>query len=430
MIPLLIEPEEPLVFPRPPSDAPPEMAASGHWPAPSVVSDAIHAALHRTFPQVQLWEQNHATRRHGHYANRSSKGQRFGSLVTAGPFPCRHFPDRAEWFFPGPSHAVIDAAKSISSLLPAPSPNDAGRPPKSWLHPLKTGWAFGSPTEPLTRLWWSKDSLERFLSGGVVNPDDLYPDEAFYRLDEGNPALRLNPGIGLGALATLPLRKGSVVEGLQTWFDSDAATLLMGRQHRVCRARRLDRDLYLDQLLPLSAPITSQRVAWLLLSPAVFPVIEANPTQAVPAHPGGWLPTWISPETGQVQLKKNRPPRSGLHRDSWRQQIAALPALDCRLVAACVPAPILISGWSERKHLAADHPSLAMPGPKSVHRAVPAGAVYFFEGPDAAELADQLAWHGSERQNVRTLHHRRSTLFGEKGFGLGVCGPWDYSPCA
>jgi len=67
-------------------------------------------------------------------------------------------------------------------------------------------------------------------------------------------------------------------------------------------------------------------------------------------------------------------------------------------------------------------------GAKSTHLAVPAGAVYYFEA-DSAEAAAQLAaalnWHGADTQPT-TLRNRRSTLLGEKGFGLGVCGTWQF----
>ena len=67
-------------------------------------------------------------------------------------------------------------------------------------------------------------------------------------------------------------------------------------------------------------------------------------------------------------------------------------------------------------------------GAKSTQLAVPAGAVYYFEAEsaeDAANLAAALNWHGKE-DNPAMIKNRRSTLMGEKGFGLGVCGTWKY----
>jgi CRISPR-associated protein Cmr3 len=65
---------------------------------------------------------------------------------------------------------------------------------------------------------------------------------------------------------------------------------------------------------------------------------------------------------------------------------------------------------------------------KPTHLAVPAGSVYYFEcrDPEAARvLAAALNWHG-EDTSPTTIKNRRSTLMGEKGFGLGVCGTWDF----
>ena len=68
-----------------------------------------------------------------------------------------------------------------------------------------------------------------------------------------------------------------------------------------------------------------------------------------------------------------------------------------------------------------------MPGAQSTHLAVPAGAVYHFEtekDEDARNLAAALNWHGGT--NGTEIKNRRSTLLGEKGFGLGVCGTWQF----
>ena len=67
-------------------------------------------------------------------------------------------------------------------------------------------------------------------------------------------------------------------------------------------------------------------------------------------------------------------------------------------------------------------------GAKPTQLAVPAGAVYYFKcttAEDAANLASVLNWNGSDT-NPTTIKNRRSTLFGEKGFGLGVCGTWHF----
>jgi hypothetical protein len=54
--------------------------------------------------------------------------------------------------------------------------------------------------------------------------------------------------------------------------------------------------------------------------------------------------------------------------------------------------------------------------------------VYYFEAESEAAaqaLAAALNWHGRDTSPT-TIKNRRSTLMGEKGFGLGVCGPWQF----
>ena len=48
----------------------------------------------------------------------------------------------------------------------------------------------------------------------------------------------------------------------------------------------------------------------------------------------------------------------------------------------------------------------------------------------AARLADAFSWHGSKEENPQRdkIVNRRSALMGEKGFGLGVCGVWEFFP--
>jgi len=87
----------------------------------------------------------------------------------------------------------------------------------------------------------------------------------------------------------------------------------------------------------------------------------------------------------------------------------------------------VITGWS-----LGDDPDEAdrkRGGAKSTLLAVPAGAVYYFEADSPSEaqaLADVLNWHGKHQSGEpRRIRNRRSTLMGEKGYGLGVCAPWN-----
>jgi hypothetical protein len=132
----------------------------------------------------------------------------------------------------------------------------------------------------------------------------------------------------------------------------------------------------------------------------------------------------VDPDSGRVLL------RAGLGVAKARRRgpdAVAGRELDVRLVAARIPKPIAISGWSERLHLEDERKmedGKPDRGPRATVLAVPAGAVYYFEGPDAGVLAGLLNWHGAQRSGVARIVNRRSSLRGEQGYGIGVCGTW------
>jgi hypothetical protein len=137
-----------------------------------------------------------------------------------------------------------------------------------------------------------------------------------------------------------------------------------------------------------------------------------------------------------VLLKPRLDRQSGARQD-WRDAIRKQPFIKAFLVAACVPKPIFLSGWSDRKHLPAkpDDPLVTAlklqtgSVPRAGYYAVPAGAAYYFEVPDGEDpnlLFDLLSWHSQNPYNTAVSIRRRSTLFGEQGFGLGVCSSWDF----
>jgi hypothetical protein len=342
--------------------------------------------------------------------------------------------------------------------------------------PVPLRYPLGSTKEPSKEEplpWWTKEAIEAHLRGGQVpaapwayGDDSLFArewhtgiaiDPATQTTGHGDAAgkiyaaqyLRLRDGVTLGIHATMPVKNGQSdkrEERITKLFPASRA-LIVGGQQRICRVEELtraDHPLSLDQLLPVSPTITGDRVKWLLLSPAVFPAIPGD-KENISAHRGGWLPNWVAPsdgfracqgdkvievKAGQVLLKAESARGSRESREAWRERVRKADFLDCRLVAACVPKPIVLTGWTERVHLLKHEKSEAgeeiKHGPRPTLLAVPAGAVYYFEGPDALRLGEALAWHGTRRENISTIKNRRSTLMGEKGFGLGVCGTWDF----
>jgi CRISPR-associated protein Cmr3 len=464
------------------------VGSGGHgarWPAPSVMFDAIHAALWRAFPEPESWEYTHHFGRSGYrnYGDDAPKTKRFGSLTTVGPFPVKE----GRWLFPRPldvtlgpkEHAgstKVDAEKGTKPHLWLMAPLPENDPGKSDLTlPLAVGAesrrlrlvasrTMPGKAEPAP--WWTRAAYTRYLEGTL----DGQPDEAGVEDGAGNSAaemlphdelfegewttgigmdaesgsqdgkriysaeyLRLKDKVSLGISAALPVGKAPSVEGIDRLWNG-SGTVIVGGQQRACHVERVIQGSAAE-LLPRGGGITGHRVKWVLFSPAVYPAIEAGTDkqgQPLQAHPGGWLPNWICPRTGQVLLKRGAVDRQGQSREVWRVQVRALPgfAPETRLVAARVGKPQVLTGWSDSFH--ANHHDVgpdgrgSAVGPKPTLLAVPAGSVYYFECASEAEardLAAALNWHGAP--GGTGVVNRRSTLLGEKGFGLGVCGNWN-----
>ncbi len=388
-------------------------SSSGHgarWPEPNILFDALHAALHRAYPeQPGEWEHLHRAGKSGRYTE--TRDKRFGSLKTAGPFPC----EGEAWYFPRPQDAVRGGV-----LRPLKAAEGQSNLPAPLRYPLASP---AVPSKEELAPWWDKAAIEAYLLGGEggsrkqgsdffasewatgigINPETQTQDGTHIYSAE---YLRLEANVHLGLAAALPLKNGAG-DGLEHLFV-EANSIVVGGQQRACRVEMETRRL--SELLPLAPEIQGERVKWVLLAPALFPELAANPDKQVPAHPGGWLPSWVDAD-GNVMLKDG----PGVNKTKRRGGTPG-QALRVRLVAARIPKAIAISGWSERKHLERTH------GATKTLLAVPAGAVYYFEGPDAPRLAALLNWHGKGREDIV---NRRSALWGEKGFGLGVCGTWE-----
>ena len=191
--------------------------------------------------------------------------------------------------------------------------------------------------------------------------------------------------------------------------DLVGTTLQLGGEQRFGQAAAADSPLVLP-----SAPIRGSRVKWLLLTPAIF------------AH--GWRPGWIS-DQGEVRLRvvppcteARRERRRSRRQEGWRYDEAQDDAVPvrARLVAACIGKPQVIGGWEllGEPTDAADGPGRA----KGTFLAVPAGSVFYFEATGDNREAEAV-------RLAEVLQARcRSDFYGEKGYGLGVCGTWRFFP--
>jgi CRISPR type III-B/RAMP module-associated protein Cmr3 len=403
-------------------------ASAGHgaaWPLPSVINHALHAALWRA---GDIFKNAHAHRRgrSGDYSE--TRDRKFGGLVTAGPFPVS---PEGKWFFPRPADAD-DSGRSILHPLEHSDPSSLQPPCR---YPVVSS---RPPSKTAPKPWWSAAAWQSYLNAqdhpeasdfiedanfasteysygiGIDSSTGSVIEGAFYSAHY----LRLRPNWALGALATAPDKEyNHDVYGkdlIRTLLNGHGTEIIVGGQQRICNANLNSAPQTLP--LPIGPAITGTRVKWVLLSPAIFP--------AVGDHPGGWLPSWVNHLTGQVELLDG-PGKNA----AARRKVPEGKPIQARLVAALVGKPIPVTGY------ALPHETTgSQGGAKPTHLAVPAGAVYYFEaeGRDEAEkqvnaqkLAAALNWHGSE-SNPTTIKNRRSTLMGEKGFGLGVCGTWSF----
>jgi CRISPR-associated protein Cmr3 len=446
---ILLEPTDVLFFR---DGRPMGGASSGHgaaWPLPTVISHAFHAAFHRSGFESHAHDQWSGNERG------LTKTRKFGSLVTVGPFPvCTHGAAHT-WFFPRPADAD-DAGQVI--LHPLRDPSGASSLPKPWLHPLVSSVP---PSKDPLKSWWSEGSWNAYLGS---DPRDQLSARRFQKTDEDiaerehtfgigmNPDtgsvqegqfysasyLRLRPGWQLGVFASAedkefehPDHGSDLVRAL---LNGKGTEIIAGGQQRVCTATLAT----LSARLPMPSGLGTgfhasaggrHLVKWILLTPAVFPSIEAGTSKrgtVRKAHPGGWLPSWICPDTGRVLLqtlcKEERRERRRLNYAG--KGYASEPNIHARLVAALTGKPVPVTGYALPN---SNDPGRPDGGAKPTHLAVPAGSVYYFEAdsPEAAQkLAAALNWHGEG--DPTTIRNRRSTLFGEKGFGLGVCGTWNF----
>lgn len=460
------------------------------WPLPTVTSTALLAAFHRArWPDFKPHPHHHIPAATDQPRTKTKKDSRkFGCLVTAGPFPVRLCEGGETWFFPRPADAQAPGSADVThhplrlesgeSSLPLPLvaavvsavPLRKDPPPEPWLSTaafaayLRDGT--GTPGQtvcPLARTHFRADQhifgREANIGIGIDPLTETQDGKRFYsahylRLREGrNLAHSAASGSeterppheqwNLGVLAEARDEvNGSRTDRRDLVFHliPQDGYLVVGGQQRVCTATRADG---IGGVLPCGLranqdfhrlPNGKFAVKWVLLSPAVWPEIlglkKDGKTPQQP-HPGGWLPNWVfadwdskgqkvrvHPDNGKVLLT------NGLgRRKAQRLELTAGGTITARLVAAIVPKPLVVTGWA-LPHDDAERPH---GGAKSTHLAVPAGAVYYFEADSeeaAVALACALNWHGAS--DGTEIKNRRSTLLGEKGFGLGLCGTWKY----
>lgn len=462
---ILLQPTDVLFF----RDGRP-MAGSlaGHtaaWPLPDVANHALHAALHRA---GLAGVHEHRQGQSGEYSEQ--RDRKFGSLLTAGPFPVN---GAGQWFFPRPKDAPHNETLAVT-LQPVRALGKVGAD-EPWINsslpePLK--YAVANKRAPDKEAgggapWLSAKAFAAYLKGEAFTSansdqhflkDDQIADQEQQTGIAIDPAtqttghdeaagkiysahyLRLREGFRLGlfaeAMDKLNGDRDNQRDLIKALLNGHPEQIVVGGQQRICSASRLD----VAGALPLPPGLATATqfikrphgkcaVKWILLTPAIWPEIPAGISKRgteTRFHPGGWLPNWICPKTGAVFLRsvnadERRRRRNLNYAGKGYASDENAGELQAHLVAALVPKPIPVTGWA-----LPNGTDRTEGGAKSTHLAVPAGAVYYFEtdsADQAAALATALNWHGATAGTA--IKNRRSTLLGEKGYGLGVCGTWN-----
>jgi CRISPR-associated protein Cmr3 len=439
---LLIHPTDVLFFK---DGRPMEGAASGHgssWPLPHLLNSAFHGALHRADLEGAHGHDHHIDR-----AIRVTDTRKFGSLRSAGPFPVCTNGTAHTWFFPRPLDGGVPDKIGTPVLRPVFTKSSMGNSslPAPLLYPAGSTVP---PTKEPVPPWWSEGAWNTYLE---TTPRNIPAGRAFFKKDSDFADTEHTYGIGMDpetgttrdgqfySAQYLRLREGWRMGAFAEAFDKEFKDAKHGRD--LLKAA-LDRNGHLLTLggqqrtaschvhasssrLPLPAgkregfPEHNGKflVKWILLTPGLWPQIDS--------HAGGWLPSWIHQESGRVLLKSGEIDRTqGEPREAWRKRVTGLPEISATLVGAVVGKAVPVTGFA-MAHEAAER---SAGGAKSTHLAAPAGSVYYFEADseqEATRLADALNWHGLDL-SYNKIRRLRSNLMGEKGFGLGVCGSWQF----
>ena len=461
---ICLEPEDILLMR---DGRPMEGSLAGHsfaWPGPDLINHALHAAMYQSeaLPNVHTHRHN----RNGLYQN--ERDRKYGCLKSAGPFPVRIQAGLREWFYRRPGDTQLDGMVRVTHLplvelpfrqgihvasgsacsLPKPLTYVIG----SSLPPSKEGggepWISGAAFNAYLR---DEEPPRGETTSPFVKETDISDHEAQIGIAIDPETQTTGKGETEGKFYSahyLRLRKewriGVLAEALdETEGDliskaiPSTSRLFVGGQQRVCITECHDTAnaaLPLPRGLHAAGSFTKlshgkYAVKWILLTPAIWPEMVAGSSKRNRLrsyHPGGWLPNWISPDTGMVLLRtlqaQERKRRRAVNaNDSGYSGDENSDPIEAKLVAALIPKPSVVTGWA----LSNEAQDNRQGGAKSTHLAVPAGAVYYFEAASengAMALAAALNWHGESSGS--NIQHRRSTLMGEKGYGLGVCGSW------
>jgi len=396
-----------------------------NWPRPDQVWSAFINAFHRRWPAMQTWEHKHNIKESDRNKDSSF---RFGALKTGGLFPYATADGtdnegkplfKQGLYLPCPLDVAADESGKLYSMKLVPKGlTDLPAP----LTHMFSAAVLGKAQPPQ---WLHASDYARYLAGEVLTPEfkpSLYDNERHTGIainpETGSTVegqlyqaeyLRFHPEIRMAVQAECVI-VGETREKVDVFAriaQEENIPFVFGGQQGIAYMKRQQELVGLPQNRLNGNGLL---LRWTLLTPALFPAIAVNSAKGINAHPGGWLPNWVDAVSGKVCLPQGRIEKQPSEsRDAWRQRMVRAPQFSATLVAARIGKGLSFSGWDLQT------------GPKPTQVAVPAGSSYLFKCGSDEELkalATTLAWNGG---NGDVVVSRRSTLFGEKGFGLGVC---------
>jgi len=366
----------------------------GQLPMPSVFHQAMLSAFHHHWPAAKT--------KHQHIRKNENQNSSFlyGDLKTVGVFPS----DEKTTYFPMPAdiQCADKEGKKLCMLQPGKPTGKSDLPvplEKSLFKPDGAGATKEKPAQ-----WISQEDLESYLKGHPETISNRTKPKLFDI--ESRPGIGIDPETGTAEdgkfyiAEYLRLRDGVSLKGfaagesaLSYFSENNKNEFIFGGQRGVAFLNAVRDD---EKKLPQTDKPSGRRIKWVLLTPAVFT--------------GGWLPSWIDAETGEVSLFEIPP---GETKQNWRKRpkeertrLAKKTSIG-KLAASCIPKPVPYSGWKAQ---------CGTTGPRPTRLCVPAGAVYYFETENEAQTEKLLEFlHGK----------RKSDISAEKGFGFGLCGIWE-----
>ena len=398
MKPVIIEPSDTFFF----RDSIPMSAGQGRGagarlPLPSTLHEALRASLFEKYGRSDTrasFRPKDAARsgRWDKYQSMPSQGSKdYQSLQVAGPLPYlvpdAHNADApAGLYFPLPLDLVFDGqikAHSLQILVIDTSRHTATLPA------LAVSPAPASKEQPSGFV--AAAAMQSYLDGGlsgiltknsIIKSGELFEPEyrvgvaidsssqsaaegQIYSATHGRPAERFR----FAAWTGLKNPSANEVSNLQC-LDF----LILGGERRISRIHRNGVTLPVPVLPAVPFVDGPVILKWVLATPAVFV--------------NGSLPGWC------------RDTSSAARPDG--EVCLPLKAGRAKLIATCHGKPIAFAGWDVVKGES-----------KPTQLAVPAGSVFYFlceNNTTAGELGKLLHWRP------------RSDVFGEKGFGYGLCG--------